>query len=49
MDSEPLEDFSVYQGFSHGWDKLPWALDALVEMPAHVLEPMWPLEVARFV
>lgn len=29
MDSEALEDMSVYQGFSHGWDSLPWESRAL--------------------
>ena len=44
MDDERFDEMTVFQGFARGWDPLLWAMHALVEMPANVLEPTWPLD-----
>lgn len=44
MDEERFDRMTVYQGFGRGWEPLLWAMRELVELPASVLEPAWPME-----
>ena len=45
MDDEREEKMTPYQGFGRGWEPLAWAMHQLVELPANVLEPIWPLDM----
>jgi len=44
MDDENPERMTAYQGFGRGWEPLLWAIPRIVELPASVLEPAWPID-----
>jgi hypothetical protein len=44
LPEEDLDDASPFQGFSRGWRDIDWALGALTDLPADVLEGEAPLD-----
>lgn len=45
LEDGPLEKTSPFQGFSHAWPDLHWAMHFLPELPADVLEPAHPPDI----
>lgn len=45
LEDGPFERTSPFQGFSHAWPDLHWAMRLLPELPADVLEPAHPFDI----